>query len=158
MKQCKTCNKFKEQIEFRFYKRPTNSFYSNKCRRCLADEKKAWVKENFETDNARNKAYNKKNAERIRGMKLVTNYWPKLTWQEAIAEWNRLHLLQNKTCAMCCQSYSKLHVDHCHATGAVRGLLCYNCNSGLGRLKDDVAVLQRAIDYLNNSRKKLKSA
>lgn len=148
MKQCIICTKNKSLSEFRFYTRPTYSFYSKKCKRCLSEEKKAWVKANSHKDNERNKAYNKENAERIRSMKLVKNYWPKLTWQEAIIEWNRLYLLQNKVRALCCESYYKLHVDHCHETGVVRGLLCYNCNTGIGRLKDNVIVLQRAIEYL----------
>jgi hypothetical protein len=43
-----------------------------------------------------------------------------------------------------------LSVDHCHATGIVRGLLCSTCNSRvLGHLRDDTAALERAIDYLN---------
>lgn len=44
-----------------------------------------------------------------------------------------------------------LHVDHCHTTGIIRGLLCTNCNTMLGKVKDDIAVLQKAIDYLTKS-------
>jgi hypothetical protein len=43
----------------------------------------------------------------------------------------------------------KLSVDHCHATGIVRGLLCSTCNSRvLGHLRDDTDAFRRAIDYL----------
>lgn len=45
----------------------------------------------------------------------------------------------------------KLVVDHCHASGRVRGLLCHNCNRALGLLKDSDKVLQRAIDYLRET-------
>ena len=43
-------------------------------------------------------------------------------------------------------------VDHCHTTGKVRGLLCSNCNTGIGNLRDDVGLLTRAIEYLNNTK------
>jgi len=42
------------------------------------------------------------------------------------------------------------HVDHCHTTGAVRGILCKTCNQGLGCLGDNVAGLQKAIAYLKS--------
>jgi len=41
------------------------------------------------------------------------------------------------------------HVDHCHDTGAIRGILCGPCNQGLGLLRESVANLARAVDYLN---------
>jgi hypothetical protein len=39
-------------------------------------------------------------------------------------------------------------VDHCHKSGKVRGILCNQCNRGLGFLKDNVDALKRAIKYL----------
>ena len=41
-----------------------------------------------------------------------------------------------------------LHIDHCHKTGKLRDLLCHQCNSGLGQFKDNIEILQKAMDYL----------
>jgi hypothetical protein len=43
-------------------------------------------------------------------------------------------------------------VDHCHTTGKIRGLLCGDCNAGIGLLKDNIDLLNNAIKYLNKSR------
>lgn len=45
----------------------------------------------------------------------------------------------------------KLVVDHCHSSGAIRGLLCHNCNRGLGLFKDSSEVLNKAIQYLEGA-------
>lgn len=60
-------------------------------------------------------------------------------------------LAQHEQCAICdTTEWGKKgpQVDHCHATGRVRGILCTNCNQGLGRFGDDTKRLQRAIEYL----------
>ncbi|MFL6056858.1 MAG: endonuclease VII domain-containing protein [Actinoallomurus sp.] len=47
-----------------------------------------------------------------------------------------------------CLHRRPLHVDHDHATGEVRGMLCFSCNGALGQFKDDATVMWRAVDYL----------
>lgn len=42
-------------------------------------------------------------------------------------------------------------VDHDHQTGAVRGILCRQCNAAIGQLQDNPTVLRRAAEYLENS-------
>lgn len=42
----------------------------------------------------------------------------------------------------------RLAVDHCHTTGAVRGLLCITCNAEIGHLLDDPEIIRRAADYV----------
>jgi hypothetical protein len=43
----------------------------------------------------------------------------------------------------------RLHIDHDHETGRLRGLLCHGCNTAIGLLGDDPERLRRAINYLN---------
>lgn len=61
---------------------------------------------------------------------------------------------QDHKCAICGlaagASKQRLAVDHNHATGQVRGLLCRRCNLGIGQLKDSVELLRKAIDYLES--------
>ena len=69
-----------------------------------------------------------------------------------------LFLKQKGVCAICSKTNTpnrsngklqKLSVDHNHTTGEVRGLLCRECNMGLGKFKDSVYLLGKAIEYLN---------
>ena len=58
---------------------------------------------------------------------------------------------QNGVCAICktaCSSGRRLAVDHCHVTGRVRGLLCANCNTALGKFKDSPSLMVDAIRYI----------
>lgn len=43
-------------------------------------------------------------------------------------------------------------VDHNHNTGTVRGLLCHNCNSSLGLLKENVSILEKMIKYIEDNK------
>ena len=55
---------------------------------------------------------------------------------------------QSGCCAICFEESNALCVDHDHDTQAVRGLLCSQCNSGIGLLKDSISNLANAIIYL----------
>jgi hypothetical protein len=57
---------------------------------------------------------------------------------------------QDWRCLVCTNALTlaTAHVDHDHATGAVRGLLCFNCNGGLGQFHDDADRLRRAAEYV----------
>ncbi|WP_327135523.1 endonuclease VII domain-containing protein [Streptomyces sp. NBC_01343] len=59
--------------------------------------------------------------------------------------------MQGGVCCIC-PTAPAVHVDHCHETGRVRGVLCLNCNMGLGLLKENPDRIRRAIQYLEGTR------
>lgn len=84
-------------------------------------------------------------AENTRRVNLWRNY--RITPEQYDAQYVR----QCGVCALCrTHKEETFHVDHDHATGAVRGLLCGECNLMLGKAKDNTDTLSNAIAYLNN--------
>ena len=79
----------------------------------------------------------------------------RLQRQYAITEqlYNTIYKKQEGRCAICnChQHYQRLAVDHDHKTGMVRGLLCTNCNRGLGRFFDSPVRLSNAAAYITRA-------
>lgn len=75
------------------------------------------------------------------------------------AEYAELHQGQGGVCAICKKpetatrngKVKSLAVDHCHSTGRIRGLLCADCNTGIGKLKEDKNIFLAAIQYLKNT-------
>lgn len=66
------------------------------------------------------------------------------------AAFESMKAAQQNRCAICGQE-AKLCVDHDHATGKVRGLLCGPCNQGLGNFKDSKALLLAGADYIGKN-------
>jgi hypothetical protein len=67
---------------------------------------------------------------------------------------------QGGACAICAADRPAgkgWHVDHCHKTGDVRGILCSRCNVGIGMLGDDVERMLAAAEYLRKHKSVLKS-
>lgn len=58
--------------------------------------------------------------------------------------------LAGVVCKICSVEIKQFHIDHCHRTNKFRGLLCSNCNSGLGLFNDSIEKLRSAIKYLKN--------
>jgi hypothetical protein len=65
-----------------------------------------------------------------------------------VADRDAMIAAQGGGCAVCGSSLTPPHVDHCHATGQVRGVLCGRCNNGLGQFRDSVETLLLAALYL----------
>lgn len=72
------------------------------------------------------------------------------------AQHEEMSRAQEDVCAGCLRPERRIQlgkttplcIDHCHQTGAVRGLLCHGCNSALGYVQDDPATLRRLAEYL----------
>lgn len=80
------------------------------------------------------------------------NWELKTKYKITLSQMEQMFISQNGRCAICLKDFENtknMHVDHNHATGQVRQLLCNKCNSAIGYLNENVSVLARAIDYLN---------
>jgi len=65
----------------------------------------------------------------------------------SINDYDYYYHMQNGRCAICSKE-SKLYVDHNHKTGKIRELLCHSCNILIGHAKEDMFILQEAINYI----------
>lgn len=69
-----------------------------------------------------------------------------------LEEYNKMLERQENKCPICKRQSEEFknifHVDHCHTTGEVRQLLCFNCNSLLGASRESIDTLKEAIKYL----------
>lgn len=85
--------------------------------------------------------------------KVRRNLWKRQGIDITYEQYLKLFLEQEGACAICGSAVNQFNkgmcVDHNHTTGKVRGLLCTDCNRGIGSLKDDKELLQKALDYLN---------
>ena len=75
-----------------------------------------------------------------------------------VEEYEEILRAQDNRCALCgsdepggTRVNRHFHVDHCHETGATRGLLCQRCNTGLGLLGDNLSGLMQAVRYLHTA-------
>jgi len=104
-----------------------------------------WNRSNRQQYNANKNRSAKNNPLSTKGRQL------RIKFNISIEEYNQLLDLQNYKCAICqdeCPTGRQLAVDHNHRTGKVRGLLCMECNIGLGKFKDSDDLLIKAISYL----------
>lgn len=124
---CSKCGEEKPETEF--YMR-ANGTRRRDCKACIRSARKAYYRENKS--------------------EILKNINPR-----KYEHYDRLIKECGAVCQICGKSEvefaRELSVDHCHETGAIRGLLCINCNVGLGHFKDSPELLQAAIDYLARS-------
>ena len=109
--------------------------------------------ENKETLNQYNLLRNIKKAEHLKDYR--QNYYKTFKKYDryGITKVDYDLLLENQSnkCKICELEFvteKDINIDHCHETNQVRGLLCRSCNVGLGHMKDDIQILERAINYV----------
>lgn len=113
------------------------------------ENRKNWSPEQVAVHKARAKKWRDENRERLRVQKAERRL--------GAEEGTRQRLLEDQKgkCAICGLPESdkvRLHMDHCHGTGKVRGLLCNNCNTGIGFMQDSPEILRMAALYLETSK------
>lgn len=160
------CSKCKEdKPEEEFYRRTSKRGYSSWCKSCcskwaaenqdlIKKSRQKWLDSNYEKARVFQRKYKITNREKLK--RDYRNWRLKNQYGLTEEDFNRLLVEQNGVCAICGNPETKaqygkiqpLTVDHDHETGKVRGLLCFNCNIALGKLKDNVFLLERAIEYL----------
>jgi hypothetical protein len=149
MNVAKICSKCK-------IKKPINEFYTDKrakdkafsqCKKCIINQHKTPAGKKIKK-NATNK-YQKT----LRGKESHRNNRLKAKYGITLEEYNKILKSQGGVCKVCGTGdpggkYGIFHVDHNHKTGKIRGLLCNECNRGLGAFKDSIWSLIKAIWYL----------
>jgi hypothetical protein len=142
MKHCPTCKIEKPLTEF-WVRRTRGNAPASRCKSCSRDKQAEWRRKQPDYEKRRYQLVKVETRERH----LVRKYGVSLS------DYDAMLLAQDGKCAICLttpdtQRYGVFHVDHCHATGAVRGLLCRGCNNVLGVVNDSPEALARAIAYL----------
>jgi hypothetical protein len=158
---CKKCGVEKEEAEFRL--NATGRGLRLDCKQCERENQRRryaanpekysavarqWSKNNPEKRNATKRAWYKVNSDKHKA------YQRKGMYGIVDSEVRKLLETQNNSCSICEKIFipgnrqTSFHVDHDHATGKVRGLLCGKCNSALGFLDDSFSLCIRAADYI----------
>lgn len=141
MKTCTVCKQTKPQSDF--YRRSARPGGDSRCKRCRDI-----------TGKPHRVKYYKEHRDAVIGQARAAS----LVKKYGITEEQFLQLLedQNGECAICgtpnglVTRKAKLAIDHNHATGEIRGLLCMSCNTALGNLQDSPELLMKAHAYLLN--------
>ena len=150
MKTCNCCKQEKPNTSEFFYPYKTrNNTLAAICITCAKKKNKEYYHNN--TD--RMKEVTRQNREKKKEAYGNTRYFRDARVKYGISKENYTQLWGNQggRCKICENDLTvgqRPHIDHCHKTGKVRGLLCHNCNRGLGAFKDNPDFLLLACDYL----------
>jgi hypothetical protein len=142
--------KFQNTLEADFTaspdKYPQRNFRRKDCRWCGDNFQPVGPSHHYCTDACRKEVYADRHYRRTYGISFrwVKEQLEKQGWLCSICKTQGFKMLDSHV--------SGLNVDHCHTTGQVRGLICHNCNRGLGLFQDSPEYLREAALYLERSR------
>jgi hypothetical protein len=153
LKKCGKCETDKNISEFYVLKSGNTTSWCRDCQRKAASD---WGKANTQKKKEAHrrwylkygKSYYKKNKKRYQEIGRSSSL--KRLYGITETEYESMFRSQNGVCGICSVApiSERLCVDHNHATGKVRGLLCKSCNVAIGRFEDDRERLRNAINYL----------
>ncbi len=127
---------------------------ASQCKSCKAVYFKKYQLKNRDSLAKRQKIYNRSERGKAVLKKAKQKYNRRIRYGMSIETYDRMVLDQDGRCAICRRHQSELKcllsVDHNHVTDQIRGLLCDECNLGLGKFKVDSGdfYLQKALQYL----------
>ena len=162
MKTCSKCGVLKPLEDF--YKMGgMRDGHRNDCKACNLAAKAARHRANPTPARERAKAWNQDHPEQVKarraryvadGRKQASDRRSHLRRKYGITpeQYDEMLAAQGGGCAICGRPPRpdiSLHVDHDHATGAVRGLICFQHNNALGDFDDDPTLLAKAVAYLH---------
>lgn len=120
------------------------------CKPCIRLQASAWRRKNLLKTKQWARSRYLRNKQQVADYGRRLRLWDK--FKLTVEDYDRMLAAQRGCCAICGtdvpRGAGRFHVDHNHRSGEVRGLLCNNCNIGLGAFDDDVARLSGAIAYL----------
>lgn len=158
MKRCKKCGIWKPHGDF-YKEKGCRDGYRPECKACNLAARRAWYRKNKDREIARVRDWQVRNAEHHRAQQRKYNHARRdqaredhlnRTFGISVAEYELMLEDQGGGCATCQRRPNtiSLHVDHDHETLEACGLLCMQCNNGLGLLQDSPELLRDAADYL----------
>lgn len=140
MKKCSTCKEQKALGEFNF--EPKANRHSSRCKACLKIHR-------CRQTPGETAEYRERSKLAAQDTTLRRRYGISANKRDEVFS------AQGGVCAICLSTESRgkgWHVDHCHTTNEVRGILCNGCNVGLGYFKESLPALSAAINYLKGDR------
>jgi hypothetical protein len=152
LRTCTKCNTEKDESEF--YEKG-KSHGDSWCKACRRADSKRWREQNPKKFRQQLKSWRERNPNSGKEWReLHPNYSIEHAYDLTKNEWDALFEKQGRCCAICKATSpsgiknGRWHTDHDHETGEVRGILCGNCNLGLGNFKDNPSLLRSAVAYL----------